>query len=96
MRPATVSPARTTRTWLNRTANMAVSTPAGINCCGLGGVVQLTNRQLSMKISNACWSALAPAPGTQVITGCSGCAIQLTTTRPPDVEVAHWLDIVQP
>lgn len=82
-------------TWLKRTAGSAISTPTGIHCCGLGGVLQLTNRKLSMKLAGECWEAMSPPPGTQVLTGCSGCTVQLASTRPKGVDVAHWLDAVQ-
>lgn len=81
--------------WLRSVVGKALVAPQGITCCGLGGVVQLSNRQLSMDIAAACWEALAPGPGTQVLTGCSGCTIQLTATRPRGVHVAHWLDVVR-
>ncbi len=82
--------------WLKRTAGKAVSTPAGIHCCGLGGVLQLTNRALSTSFAGECWEAMSPPPGAQVLTGCSGCTIQLASARPQGVDVAHWLDAVQP
>ena len=84
------------RHWLERLLGPSLRTPEGVNCCGLGGVVQLTNRPLTARIADACWDALGRTPGTRVLTGCSGCTIQLSATRPRDVSVAHWLDAVSP
>ncbi len=82
-------------TWLNIITDGALVSPQEPICCGLGGVVQLANHKLSTTISSKCWDVLSADKGTQVVTGCSGCIIQLTTTRPPGVEVVHWLDIIE-
>jgi len=81
--------------WLVRTTDGLVTSPSMVSCCGLGGVTQLVNKSLCMQVNERCWGSLAPEQGTQVVTGCSGCTIQLTATRPDGVEVAHWLDIVE-
>lgn len=31
-----------------------------------------------------------------ILTGCSGCTLQLTATAPADATVHHWLDIIDP
>ncbi|NHZ48480.1 (Fe-S)-binding protein, partial [Desulfovibrio sp. XJ01] len=105
----------------------------GVNCCGMGGVLQLAAPDLSRTVADACWNALLPEraatftpapssscapsspdaasttsaastpaattnatrqPGITVLTGCSGCTLQLAATAPPDVRVLHWLDVV--
>lgn len=68
-------------------------------CCGLGGVMQLGSSGLPQRVAARCWEGLTPddaeTPGTQVLTGCAGCTVQLAATRPEDVEVIHWLDILK-
>jgi len=36
----------------------------------------------------------APAPGDQIVSGCSGCVTQLRAAAPKDVAVGHWLEIM--
>lgn len=84
---------------LLRTALPGLSQGEGI-CCGLGGVVKLANPGLSMDLARACWAGLAsPENPTEknsppVLTGCSGCVMQLGATAPEGSTVHHWLDVV--
>lgn len=66
---------------------------SGEACCGLGGVLQLAAPGLSRAVAADLWGKLGAEPGDQVLTGCSGCALQLAATAPKDVAVGHWLEI---
>jgi len=63
--------------WLRAITNGALVSTQKPVCCGLGGVIQLSNHRLSEAISEKCWESFACEKGTQVVTGCSGCTIQL-------------------
>lgn len=66
-------------------------------CCGMGGVLKLTHALLSERLAARCRDGLAPEGSgvDAVISGCSGCVLQLTSAFPPDVKVRHWLDVVE-
>jgi glycolate oxidase iron-sulfur subunit len=64
------------------------------DCCGMGGVMQLGSPALSQRVGDDLWRRLDPEPGGQLVTGCSGCVLQLTATAPEGVSVAHWLDLL--
>ncbi|MBL3582487.1 (Fe-S)-binding protein [Oleidesulfovibrio alaskensis] len=78
--------------------------PAGMTtrqCCGMGGVMQLAAPSLCGMVNAACWQALdslCPAQDNAcpppVVTGCSGCTLQLSGTAPEHVAVHHWLDVL--
>lgn len=108
--------------WLRALLGDRMRAPGGVNCCGMGGVLQLAAPDLSRTVANACWNALLPeravvstsatasadtpatmpaaapdappTPDITVLTGCSGCTLQLAATAPPNVRVLHWLDVV--
>lgn len=111
--------------WLRALLGSRMRAPGGVNCCGMGGVLQLAAPDLSRTVADACWNALLPeratakadaqapsmapvtpdatpdAPPTPpvatditVLTGCSGCTLQLAATAPAGVQVFHWLDVV--
>lgn len=92
------------KAWLARTLGDRLSSPSGIQCCGMGGVLQLGNQPLSRTVASRCWDALLPGgtpqAHTQVLTGCSGCTMQLRGSRPAMgqqiVPVGHWLDCLEP
>ncbi len=65
-------------------------------CCGMGGVMQLGAPALSRQVAAALWSKLTPRPGAAVVTGCSGCVLQLKATAPQGVAVGHWLELFAP
>lgn len=67
---------------------------AGTACCGMGGVLQLAAPDLSAAVADDRWRRMGTRPGHQVLTGCSGCWLQLAATAPEGVQVAHWLDAV--
>lgn len=65
-------------------------------CCGMGGVLQLGAPELSTRAAERCWELHGARPGDQLITGCSGCVLQLRATAPEGVRVGHWLEIIDP
>lgn len=78
-------------------------TPAKGGCCGFGGIMQLGAPELSAQVGAACWAGLdaalgfSAAPGVvpaHVLTGCSGCVIQLAATAPAGAHTGHWLEII--
>ncbi len=79
-------------------------TPAKGGCCGFGGIMQLGAPQLSAMVGGQCWDTLDAALGfsaapqvtpAYVLTGCSGCAMQLLATAPENARVGHWLEILR-
>lgn len=119
--------------WLRSLLGDRMRAPGGVNCCGMGGVLQLAAPDLSRTVASSCWNALLPeraaasdttpaapsasasgsdttsatasgtiaatpdasqAPDITVLTGCSGCTLQLAATAPAGVRVLHWLDVV--
>ena len=109
--------------WLRSLLGDRMRAPGGVNCCGMGGVLQLAAPDLSRTVASSCWNALLPeraaasvpaatstpasapdaavatpdapqAPDITVLTGCSGCTLQLAATAPSGVRVLHWLDVV--
>lgn len=62
-------------------------------CCGMGGILKMSNPVLSMQIADTCLSGFAPGIA-DIVTGCSGCAMQLAAAAPEGVCIYHWLDIV--
>lgn len=77
--------------------------PAKASCCGFGGIMQLSAPEFSGQVGAACWDALdntlgfSAAPevvGAFVLTGCSGCVMQLAATAPEQAQVGHWLELV--
>lgn len=80
-------------------------TPAKGLCCGFGGIMQLGAPELSGLVGADCWESLDGALGfstapevtpAYVLTGCSGCVMQLAATAPAGARVGHWLEIVKP
>jgi glycolate oxidase iron-sulfur subunit len=62
-------------------------------CCGMGGILQLSNAALSRKMARACLGGF-PSQVQHILTGCSGCVMQLNAAAPEGVKVSHWLDVV--
>ena len=60
-------------------------------CCGLGGILQITDPGLSARLGTACHAGL---DGETVLSGCGGCVMQLAATAPKGRRVLHWLDVV--
>lgn len=64
-------------------------------CCGMGGSFAIQNPRLSSLIAGKLWAGAQLPAGTLVLTGCSGCLLQLDATSPEHIRVAHWLEILQ-
>ncbi|HLP43106.1 MAG TPA: (Fe-S)-binding protein, partial [Fibrobacteria bacterium] len=63
-------------------------------CCGFGGSLKLSAPELSDQVARSCMEFYGPRPGEQILTGCSGCVIQLRANAPQGVGVGHWLEII--
>lgn len=63
-------------------------------CCGFGGSLKLSAPELSSQVAGRCIDFYGPEPGEQILTGCSGCVIQLRSHAPKGVGVGHWLEII--
>ena len=62
-------------------------------CCGMGGILKMTNPDLSADMAQKCMEGFAPDI-RHIITGCSGCVMQLASAAGKNREVRHWLDVV--
>ena len=62
-------------------------------CCGMGGILQMSDAALSRTMAEACLGAFPPQV-KHILTGCSGCVMQLNAAAPEGVKVSHWLDVV--
>ncbi|MDR0466220.1 MAG: (Fe-S)-binding protein [Deltaproteobacteria bacterium] len=62
-------------------------------CCGMGGILQMSDAVLSRTMADACLGAFPPRIG-HILTGCAGCVMQLNAAAPEGVKVSHWLDVV--
>jgi glycolate oxidase iron-sulfur subunit len=95
-------------TLLSSLLGARLRTPAKGGCCGFGGILQLSAPQLSESVGRACWDTLDASLGFSnapevtppyVLTGCSGCVMQLSATAPDFIgggaRVGHWLEIVR-
>lgn len=102
-RPCHADPGDADFLFLKDLLGARLRTPAKAGCCGFGGIMQLAAPELSGQVGAACWGGLDAAlgfsaapevtPGT-VLTGCSGCVMQLAATAPPEARVGHWLEII--
>ena len=63
-------------------------------CCGMGGILKMSNPDLSMQMADACLNGF-PEGMEMILTGCSGCTLQLGSAAPEGVTVCHWLDVVE-
>lgn len=64
-------------------------------CCGFGGALKLSAPELSDQVAKRCLEFYGSRPGEQILTGCSGCVIQLRANAPAGVGVGHWLEIIK-
>ena len=62
-------------------------------CCGMGGILQMSNAALSRRMADACIGGFSPQV-KHILTGCGGCVMQLNAAAPEGVKVSHWLDVV--
>ena len=63
-------------------------------CCGMGGILKMTDPDLSNDMAKTCLEGF-PAGVEEILTGCSGCAMQLAGSAKPETSVHHWLDVVE-
>lgn len=61
-------------------------------CCGMGGILKMTNAALSGAMGRACLDGM-PADTREVLTSCSGCVMQLSGEAGKEKETRHWLDV---
>jgi len=80
--------------WLEKSVGEKFLKRSEKECCGMGGVLQLSAPGLSKTVANACWDFFSAQKETQLVTGCGGCVLQLAATSPKGVQVGHWLEIV--
>lgn len=62
-------------------------------CCGMGGIMKMTNPDTSAAMAKTCLNGM-PVGVSAILTGCSGCAMQLVAFSPAGTTVQHWLDVV--
>ena len=62
-------------------------------CCGMGGILKMTDPDLSASMAKTCLHGM-PENTEYILTGCSGCAMQLSTFAAKGVQVLHWLDVI--
>ena len=62
-------------------------------CCGMGGILKMSNPDLSADMARKCMEGFAPEV-RQIVTGCSGCVMQLASVAGQNRQVRHWLDVV--
>jgi len=60
------------------------------DCCGFGGSTRLENPWLCDMLAKKLWDNIKDKI---VVSGCSGCIIQLTLTNPKS-KTYHWLDLI--
>jgi len=103
-RPCHVDPGDADFKLMTALLGARLRTPAKAGCCGFGGIMQLGAPELSGQVGAACWAGLdaalgfSAAPevvGARVLTGCSGCVMQLAATAPEQAQVGHWLEIIR-
>ena len=63
-------------------------------CCGMGGILKMSDPDISAQLGKKCLAGF-PAACHNIVTGCSGCTMQLASVAPEGVSVRHWLDIVE-
>ncbi|MDL2210430.1 (Fe-S)-binding protein [Desulfovibrio sp. OttesenSCG-928-O18] len=63
-------------------------------CCGMGGILKMTDPDLSAAMAATCLQGF-PKSVDSILTGCSGCALQLAASAQGGVTVRHWLDVVR-
>lgn len=63
-------------------------------CCGMGGILKMTDADVSAAIGRQCMEGFEPGC-RHIVTGCGGCTLQLASAAPGGVSVRHWLDVVE-
>jgi glycolate oxidase iron-sulfur subunit len=54
----------------------------------------MSNPDLSARMGRACMEGF-DSDAHHIITGCSGCVMQLSAAAPKGTEVRHWLDYAE-
>jgi glycolate oxidase iron-sulfur subunit len=62
-------------------------------CCGMGGILQMSNAALSQAMAKNCLDGFPPGV-RHILTGCGGCVMQLSAVAPKGVKGSHWPDVV--
>ena len=63
-------------------------------CCGFGGALKLEAPELSELAAKRCLDFYGPLPAERILSGCSGCVLQLRANAPGGVLVGHWLESI--
>lgn len=92
--PCHARPADPDHAWLAEALGQRLDSGDGKDCCGLGGIMQLGAPELSSTVAARLWRKRGAKHGATMLSGCSGCLMQLAATAPEGVAVAHWLDVV--
>lgn len=61
-------------------------------CCGMGGILKMSDAGLSAAMARACLASM-PSDAEEILTGCSGCVLQLAGEAGDKRTVRHWLDV---
>jgi glycolate oxidase iron-sulfur subunit len=83
------------RGFLERAAGDRLKKSSTDKCCGMGGIMQLSQGGLTERVAADCWDFFGAGPGDHLVTSCSGCVTQLAATAPEGVNVGHWLEILE-
>ena len=62
-------------------------------CCGMGGILKMSDPDVSAAMGRRCLEGFE-LYCRDIITGCSGCAMQLASVAPAGTRIRHWLDVV--
>ncbi len=63
------------------------------SCCGLGGSMLLEDQDTSHKVAAMLWDKPQIKKREVLVTGCSGCVLQLEATKPAGKKIYHWLEL---
>ncbi len=63
-------------------------------CCGMGGILKMSDPDVSAAMGRRCLEGFE-LYCRDIVTGCSGCAMQLASVAPKGTRIRHWLDVVE-
>ncbi len=81
------------RQLLAAAAGETLREPAGLDCCGLGGIFGVTSPHLSLELGRERLSAYRASGAGILATSCSGCLLQFQRLS-PDLAVVHLLELL--
>jgi glycolate oxidase iron-sulfur subunit len=81
------------RALLQAATGDALLEPAGMECCGLGGVFGVTSPQISRELGQARLAAYEATGAGVLATSCSGCLVQLQRLA-ANLKVVHLLELL--